>query len=123
MIGLRPDNQNDGLAERAAAGPVEEKTLRDAHVSNYVILLRDGAPFPNFEYLGEDFNADMAPIAADPEAPPLWQATDPHRQQPPPTAERDERQVDAGDSLAMDMGTAPRTAATRRPLRAGTDPC
>lgn len=50
--------------------------LRRAHVSNYSIFVRDGYLFSYMEYDGDDFAADMARVADDPETQRWWELTD-----------------------------------------------
>ncbi len=39
--------------------------ITECNIRNYSIFLRDGFLFAYFEYIGEDFEADMAKMAAD----------------------------------------------------------
>jgi L-rhamnose mutarotase len=59
--------------------------IREVHIRNYSIFLRDGLLFSYFEYIGADFDADMARMAEDPETRRWWELTDPC-QQPVDTA-------------------------------------
>lgn len=54
--------------------------LRDAHVTNYSIFLRDGLLFSYLEYSGDDYDADMSAIAADADTRRWWQLTSPCQQ-------------------------------------------
>jgi L-rhamnose mutarotase len=56
------------------------ETLKNAHVGNYSIFLRDGLLFSYLEYTGEDFEADMAAVAADENTRRWWTLTDPCQQ-------------------------------------------
>jgi L-rhamnose mutarotase len=51
-------------------------TLRAANVHNYSIYRHGELLFAYFEYTGEDYEADMARIAADPITRAWWQLTD-----------------------------------------------
>jgi len=41
------------------------KTIKECHLRNYSIYYKDGYLFTYVEYTGEDFEADMARMAAD----------------------------------------------------------
>jgi L-rhamnose mutarotase len=60
--------------------------IRRSNIRNYTIF-RDGTElFAYFEYTGDDFEADMAAMAADPETQRWWAQTDP-MQEPRPDRE------------------------------------
>ena len=59
--------------------------LKAAHVGNYSIFLKDDVLFAYLEYSGDDWDADMARVAADPDTQRWWALTDPC-QTPWPTA-------------------------------------
>lgn len=66
----------------AAVWPEVAKKIREANIRNYSIYLRklpDGNYylFGYFEYVGSDFKADMAKMAADPITKKWWKETDP----------------------------------------------
>ena len=52
------------------------ETLRTANVRNYSIYRHGELLFASFEYVGDDYAADMARIAADPVTQAWWQETD-----------------------------------------------
>ncbi len=52
-------------------------TLRRAHVTNYSIYRHGDLLFSYYEYTGDDYDADMAMIAADPVTRDWWRLTDP----------------------------------------------
>jgi L-rhamnose mutarotase len=76
-IRLRPERRAEYLALHRDVWPGVEAALRAANVRNYSIFLRGNTLFGYFEYHGEDFTADMASIAADPETQRWWRLTDP----------------------------------------------
>ena len=61
------------------------KTIRECNIRNYSIYLRDGYLYSYYEYIGEDYEADMAKMAADPETQRWWAECTPC-QQPVETA-------------------------------------
>ncbi len=80
LIALRPEKQEEYLELHRAVWPGVLETLKRAHVSNYSIFLRDGMLFSYLEYHGEDFEADMAAIAADQTTQAWWKLTNPCQQ-------------------------------------------
>lgn len=70
VIGLNPEKVAEYKELHAAVWPDVLKRLRDSNIRNYSIFLRqldDGQYylFSYLEYVGSDFAADMAKIAAD----------------------------------------------------------
>lgn len=94
IIQLRPEKAQEYLELHADVWPSVEQRLRDSNITNYSIFLRDGVLFSYYEYVGDDFDADMAAVSADESTRAWWQLTDPC-QQPLPTAGPGERWVEA----------------------------
>ena len=80
VIRLRPEQEQTYRELHAAVWPGVLATLRAAHISNYSIFLHDGLLFSYLEYTGNDYAADTARIAADPETQRWWTLTDPCQQ-------------------------------------------
>ena len=75
-IRVRPDAIEEYERLHAAAWPGVLEQIRRSNIRNYTIW-RDGDDlFASFEYVGEDFAADMAAMAADPETQRWWKLTD-----------------------------------------------
>lgn len=77
VIRLHDDKIDEYVRLHAAVWPGVLQRLRDCHISNYSIYLRqldDGGHylFSYLEYTGKDFTADMAIMAADPETQRWW---------------------------------------------------
>jgi L-rhamnose mutarotase len=53
------------------------RMIHDCNIRNYSIYLQDDLLFSYFEYIGSDFQADMAKMAADPTTQEWWKLTDP----------------------------------------------
>jgi L-rhamnose mutarotase len=85
VIRLRPEQESEYRALHAKVWPAVLEALTQANVRNYSIFLRDGVLFSYLEYGGQDYAADMAQVAADPETQRWWTFTDPC-QQPVDTA-------------------------------------
>ncbi len=82
VIGLRAEKIAEYKKLHAAVWPAVAKMIHDANIRNYSIYLRklpDGNDylFSYFEYVGRDFAADMAKMAADPQTRRWWTFTDP----------------------------------------------
>jgi len=82
VIGVRQEKLEEYKRLHAAVWPGVLKTIEDCNIRNYSIYLHqldDGKYylFAYFEYVGDDFKADMAKIAADPETQRWWKETDP----------------------------------------------
>ena len=75
-IRVRPEAIEAYEALHAAPWPGVLAQIRRSHIRNYSIF-RDGTDlFASFEYTGDDFAADMAAMAADPETQRWWALTD-----------------------------------------------
>jgi L-rhamnose mutarotase len=82
VIGIRPDKIDQYKKLHAAAWPGVLARIKECHIRNYSIYLREVEKgqyllFSYFEYTGDDFTADMAKMAADPETQRWWKETDP----------------------------------------------
>jgi L-rhamnose mutarotase len=82
VIGLRADRVKDYKRLHAQVWPEVNAAIHNNNVRNFSIFLRklaDGAYylFMYFEHAGEDYEADMQKIAADPATQRWWRLTDP----------------------------------------------
>ena len=85
-IDVRPERIDDYERLHADPWPGVLEQIRRSNIRNYSIF-RDGTDlFAYFEYVGDDFEADMAAMAADPETQRWWAQTDP-MQEPRPDRE------------------------------------
>ncbi len=85
VIGLRADKIDAYRKLHAAAWPDVLRMIKECHIRNYSIYLRqldDGQHylFSYFEYVGTDFAADMAKMAADPTTQRWWAECKPCQQ-------------------------------------------
>ena len=89
VTGLKPEKAAYYKELHAKPWPTVMHMLKQCHIQNYSIYLReiDGKLylFSYLEYTGKDFDADMKRMAADPETQRWWKETDPC-QQPLPDA-------------------------------------
>jgi L-rhamnose mutarotase len=72
VIRLKPGKLDEYRAYHARVWPEVLKTIRDCNMRNYSIYFKNGYLFGYFEYVGEDFEADMAKMAADPKTQEWW---------------------------------------------------
>jgi len=81
ITGLRPEKAARYRELHANPWPAVNRMLKECHIQNYSIYEKeiDGRPFlfSYLEYTGEDFEADMKKMAADPETQRWWKETDP----------------------------------------------
>lgn len=80
IIRVVPEKLDEYKRLHAAVWPGVLKMIRECNIRNYSIYYRDGFLFSYYEYIGEDYDADMAKMAADPETQRWWKETDPCQQ-------------------------------------------
>ncbi len=66
VIRLQPGKYEEYKKLHAAVWPGVLDMIRQCNIRNYSIYHKDGFLFAYFEYLGSDYEADMARMAADP---------------------------------------------------------
>ena len=69
---LRPEAEAAYRGYHQSVWPDVLRTISECNIRNYSIFLRDGILFSYFEYVGENFAADMAKLAADPKTQEWW---------------------------------------------------
>ncbi len=72
VIGVRPEKLEEYKKLHAAVWPDVLAMIHDCNIRNYSIYYRDGLLFSYFEYVGEDYEVDMARMAADPTTQKWW---------------------------------------------------
>jgi len=77
LINLKPDGADEYVKRHSAVWPGVLKTISDCNINNYTIFKKDLLLFAYFEYSGDDFEADMAKMAADPETQRWWDVVKP----------------------------------------------
>jgi len=81
VIGLKPEKKDYYVKLHAETWPSVLKQIRDSNIRNYSIYLAELEGklylFSYFEYVGDDFKADMQKMAKDPETQRWWKETDP----------------------------------------------
>ncbi len=84
VIGIKPERLDEYKRFHAAVWPEILATIRKCNIRNYSIFHRDHMLYAYFEYIGDDFAADMRRMAADPRTQEWWALMKP-MQQPVPT--------------------------------------
>jgi len=74
---LRPEAEAAYRQYHEAVWPSVLATITACNIRNYSIFLHDGRLFGYFEYIGEDYEADMRRMAADPETHRWWAIMEP----------------------------------------------
>lgn len=84
LIGVKPEVFEEYRKHHAAVWPEILDMIRQCNIHNYSIYHKDNMLFAYFEYVGDDFAADMAKMGADPMTQKWWDIMMP-MQQPIPT--------------------------------------
>jgi len=87
LIGLRPESYDAYVKAHADVWPGVLAMIGEANIRNFSIFHHDGQLFSYFEYVGDDYEADSARIAADPETQRWWAWMNPMQK---PLEDRDE---------------------------------
>jgi len=77
VIGIQPEMIEKYKELHAAVWPDVLKMISACNIRNYSIYLKDNFLFSYFEYVGKDFDADMAKMAADPTTQKWWDVCKP----------------------------------------------
>jgi len=72
LIGVKPDRLEEYKKYHANIWPEILDMIRECNIQNYSIYYKDGMLFAYLEYVGDDFDADMAKMAADPKTQEWW---------------------------------------------------
>jgi L-rhamnose mutarotase len=72
IIGIPPENREEYERHHAAVWPTVLERLAASNIHNYSIYRHGDLLFSYFEYTGDDYDADQATIAADPETQRWW---------------------------------------------------
>ncbi len=84
VIALKPECYSEYVEHHKNAWPGVLQTIRSCGIRNYSFFFKDNTLFAYFEYIGDNFQADMAKMAADPVTQKWWAIMGP-MQQPVPT--------------------------------------
>ena len=76
-IKIRPENVDEYKRLHADVWPGVLKMIGECNIRNYSIYYKDDMMFSYFEYIGDDFDADMAKVAADSTTQKWWDVCKP----------------------------------------------
>ena len=77
VIGISPENVEEYERLHAAVWPAVLERLQQSNVTNYSIYRHGDLLFSYMEYVGDDYEADMAKVAADPATQQWWAVCEP----------------------------------------------
>ncbi len=77
VIKIKPDMIGRYKELHANPWPEVQKQITESNIRNYSIYLKDDYLFSYFEYVGDDFEADMKKMAEDSVTREWWKETDP----------------------------------------------
>lgn len=72
VVKVRPEKEAYYRELHANPWPGVLKTITECNIRNYSIYIKDGFAFAYFEYIGNDYEADMAKMAEDPVTQKWW---------------------------------------------------
>ncbi|HET7213721.1 MAG TPA: L-rhamnose mutarotase [Terriglobia bacterium] len=89
VIRLQPGAREKYVRYHANVWPEVLRMIHECNIRNYSIFLKDDTLYAYFEYVGDDFDADMKKMAADPKTQEWWAIMGP-MQQPVETRKKGE---------------------------------
>ncbi len=101
LIGVKPEKLAEYKRYHASVWPEVLKTITSCNIRNYSIYQKDQLLFAYFEYVGRDYEADMAKMAADPKTQEWWAVMKP-MQSPLPSRKADEWWSDMEEVFHLD---------------------
>ena len=87
VIRVKLDRLAEYKAYHAQVWPGVLKMIHDCNIRNYSIYFKDGFLFSYFEYVGDDYDADMAKMGEDPTTQKWWAIMKPIQDPLPTRAE------------------------------------
>jgi L-rhamnose mutarotase len=101
VIGMPPENLEEYKRWHPAVWPEVADMITQCNIRNYSIYHKDGLLFSYFEYVGDDYAADMAKMAADQKTQEWWDIQMP-LQRPLPTRREGEWWADMDEVFHQD---------------------
>ena len=80
VIKVVPEKLGEYKRLHAAVWPGVLDMIKKCNIRNYSIYYKDGYLFSYYEHTGDDYAADMAQMAADPETQRWWSVCEPCQQ-------------------------------------------
>ncbi len=72
LIGIKAEKLDEYKRYHAEIWPEIAEKIKECNIRNYSIYYKDGLLFAYMEYVGTDFEVDMAKMAADPKTREWW---------------------------------------------------
>jgi L-rhamnose mutarotase len=72
VIGVKPEHEQAYRTAHRAVPAAVLRMIKECNIHNYSIFIRNSVLYSYFEYVGVDFAADMAKMAADPATQEWW---------------------------------------------------
>ena len=101
VIGVKPEKLQEYKYHHAHAWPEINAMIRECNIRNYSIYHFGDQLFSYFEYVGDDYEADMAKMAADPKTQEWWALVKPF-QNPLPERKEGEWWADMEEVYHLD---------------------
>lgn len=77
VIRVKPGRLEEYKHHHARVWPEVLRMIAECNIRNYTIFQKDGFLFSYFEYVGENFAADISKMAADPKTREWWDVVGP----------------------------------------------
>lgn len=77
VVDVRPEKREEYLELHRAVWPRVEEAMREQGIRNYSIYIIDNTLFGTYEYVGDNYEADMARVQLDQESQRWWKLTNP----------------------------------------------
>ena len=77
VIGVRPEHFEEYKKYHSAVWPEVLAMIKKCNIQNYTIFYKDNMLYAYFEYTGNNFEADMARMAADSKTQEWWSVMEP----------------------------------------------
>jgi L-rhamnose mutarotase len=77
VIGVRPERFEEYKKYHSSVWPGVLEMIKKCNIQNYSIFYKDNMLYAYFEYTGNNFDADMAKMAADPKTQEWWSVMEP----------------------------------------------
>ena len=101
VIGIKPEHFERYKKYHTAVWPGVLEMIKKCNIQNYTIFHNDNILYAYFEYIGTDYSADMARMAADPTTQEWWAIMEP-MQEPGSTRSKGEWWSDMEEVFHLD---------------------
>lgn len=89
IIKIKPEGREEYIRWHANPMPGVNEMIKECNISNYSIFIRGDYLFSYYEYIGDNYEADMEKMAADPVTQKWWSVVKPLMQ---PLEDREENE-------------------------------